>query len=203
MQKIAIFGGTFNPIHNGHIHLAKQFALLLGVKKMILIPALMPPHKQAKNLASAKDRLEMCRLAAAENLFEVSDIEIKRQDLSYTSDTLRELKQTYPDSELYFITGEDMFLTLTHWHEAQTIFELATLCAAPRSNSGLEKLLDYAKILQRYSAKTIIENIDYLPISSTMVRNAVKNGKNIAGLVPPVVADYIIENNLYLEQENE
>lgn len=203
MQKIAIFGGTFNPVHNGHIHLAKQFAQMLNAEKVLLIPSHVPPHKQAKDLASAKDRLEMCRLAAEDTLFEVSDIEIKRQGLSYTSDTLRELKQTYPDSELYLITGEDMFLTLESWHEAQAIYKLATLCAAPRSETGLQRLVDYAETLQRDGAKTVVKNIKYLPISSTMVRNAVKNGTSITGLVPPVIADYIFENNLYLEQENE
>ncbi len=203
MQKIAIFGGTFNPIHNGHIHLAKQFVQQLGADKVILIPTCVPPHKQARDLASEKDRLQMCRLAAVGNLFEVSDIEIKRQGLSYTSDTLRELKQIHPDSEFYLITGEDMFLTLESWHEPQTIFALATLCAAPRSSGGLQPLLDYARVLQGSGAKTIIKNIEYLAVSSTMVRDAVKKGKSIAGLVPPKVMDYIAENKLYLEQGNE
>lgn len=203
MQKIAIFGGTFNPIHNGHIHLAKQFALQLGVDKVILIPTCVPPHKQAPDLASAQDRLAMCVLAAAEDLFEVSDIEMKRSGPSYTADTLRELKLTYPDSEFYLITGEDMFLTLERWHKSQTIFDLAVLCAAPRSSDGLEKLREYAGMMQQHGAKTNIQNIEYLPISSTMVRDAVKRGENIAGLVPTLVADYIAENKLYLGQDNE
>lgn len=201
MQKIAIFGGTFNPIHNGHIHLAKQFALQLGADKVILIPTYVPPHKQKLALAPAMDRLAMCRLAAAENQFEVSDIEIKRKGLSYTADTLRELKQIYPDSEFYLITGEDMFLTLERWHESQTIFALAVLCAAPRSNGGLQSLLDYARVMQRHGAKTMIGNIEYLPVSSTMVRDAVKEKKSITRLVPTLVANYIGENKLYLGQD--
>ena len=203
MQKIAIFGGTFNPIHNGHIHLAKQFALQLGVDKVILIPTCVPPHKQAPDLASAKDRLAMCGLAATGGLFEVSDIEMKRSGPSYTADTLRELKLTYPDSEFYLITGEDMFLTLEKWYKSQTIFSLAVLCAAPRSSDGLEKLRKYAGMMQQHGAKTNIQNIEYLPISSTMVRDAVKRGESIAGLVPSLVADYIVENKLYLGQDNE
>jgi len=203
MQKIAIFGGTFNPIHNGHIHLAKQFALQLGVDKVILIPTCVPPHKRARDLASAKDRLAMCCLAAADDLFEVSDIEIKRSGPSYTADTLCEMKLIYPHSEFYLITGEDMFLTLEKWYKSQTIFELATLCAAPRSSDGIEALCDYAGIMQQHGAKTIIENIEYLPVSSTMVRNAVKRGESIVGLVPTLVADYIAENKLYLGQDNE
>jgi nicotinate-nucleotide adenylyltransferase len=201
MQKIAVFGGTFNPIHNGHIHLVKEFSKRLGFDQVLLVPSRVPPHKQAKDLASAADRLAMCRLAALEFQFEVSEIEIERRGFSYTSDTLRELKRIYPDAELYFITGEDMFLTLANWHNAKCIFSLATLCAAPRSYGGMEKLLEYSEILRRGGAKTAIENIDYLPISSTMVRVAVKQGKNLAGLVPAAVAEYIIENNLYLERK--
>ncbi len=203
MQKIAVFGGTFNPIHNGHMHLAKRFAKMIGAQRVLLIPTYQPPHKHAPNLAPGRDRLAMCRLACEGNIFEVSDIELKRRGRSYTADTLRELKKRNPDSELYLITGEDMFLTLKQWYEAETIFRLAVLCAAPRSGDGLRSLLDYAEILEREGAKTFIRNIEYLPISSTMVRNAVRDGKSISELVPPKVADYIAENKLYLEQENE
>lgn len=203
MQKIAVFGGTFNPIHNGHIHLVKQFAQRIGAEKVLLIPTYQPPHKRALNLASSKDRLQMCRLACEKSLFEVSSMELKRKGPSYTADTLLELKKIYPASELYLIMGEDMFLTLKKWYEAETIFRLAVLCAAPRSSDGLQPLLDCAADFERNGARTFIQNIEYLPISSTMVRDAVQNGKSIAGLVPPKVADYIAKNKLYLEQKNE
>ncbi|NLG93392.1 MAG: nicotinate (nicotinamide) nucleotide adenylyltransferase [Clostridiales bacterium] len=201
MQKIAVLGGTFNPIHNGHLHIARQYAQRLGVDRVLLIPTYQPPHKQAPNLAPAEDRLQMCRLAAEESkVFEACGMEICRQGKSYTSDTLRELKALYPDSELYLITGEDMFLTFEQWHEPETIFQLAVLCAAPRSPNGLAPLLRYARRLEQKGAKTVIQNIEYLPISSTMVRDAVKNGQSIAGLVPPLVAEYITKNKLYLER---
>ena len=203
MQKIAVFGGTFNPIHNGHIHLAEQFVQRIGAEKVLLIPTYQPPHKRALNLAPSKDRLQMCRLACEESIFEVSNMELKRKGPSYTADTLRELKKIYPASELYLIMGEDMFLTLKKWYEPETIFRLAVLCAAPRSSDGLQPLLDCAENFERNGARTFIQNIEYLPISSTMVRDAVQNGKNIAGLVPPKVADYIAKNKLYLEQKNE
>ncbi len=197
--KIAIFGGTFNPVHNGHIHLAMRFANLLGVEKVLLIPTKTPPHKIAVDLVSSEDRLAMCRLVSKNSIFEVSDIEVRRAGPSYTADTLKQLKLIYPDSEFYFITGEDMFLTIQSWYEPKVIYSLATLCAAPRSRDGLENLKRHAAILERYGAKTVIGNIDYLPISSTMVRDAVKQGKSITELVPAAVADYIMENNLYLE----
>jgi nicotinate-nucleotide adenylyltransferase len=197
MRKIAILGGTFNPIHNGHLHLAGCFAKLLGVQKVLLIPTYLPPHKSAPDLAPARHRLAMCR-AASGGIFEASDIEIRRRGPSYTSDTLRELKALYPDAELYLITGEDMFLTLTQWHEPETIFSLATVCAAPRSAAGLGRLLKYAQDLRRMGARTRVENIEYLPVSSTMVRRAVREGKSIARLVPVAVERYIREHHLYL-----
>lgn len=199
-MRIAVYGGTFNPIHNGHIHLAEQFARILGADKVLLIPTREPPHKIAVDLAPARDRLEMCRLASADKLFEASDVEFRRPAPSYTSDTLLELKAKYQNSEFFLITGEDMFLTIQDWHEPQTIYSLATLCAAPRSAEGLPSLLEHADFLKRSGARTVVENIEYLPISSTMVRNAVKSGKSIAGLVPPAVAEYILGNNLYLER---
>ncbi len=198
MQKIAVFGGTFNPIHNGHLHLAAGFAKALGAEKVLLIPARVPPHKAAPDLAPARDRLAMCR-AAAGGVFEASDLEIRRPGPSYTSNTLRELKALRPDAELYLITGEDMFLTLEQWHEPDVIFSLATVCAAPRSEAGCGRLLEYARALRRRGARTRVENIAYLPISSTGVREAVRRGAGIAGLVPVPVERYIREHHLYLE----
>lgn len=200
MRKIAVFGGTFNPIHNGHIHLAKRFADLLGAEKILVIPTRVPPHKRARGLASASDRLAMCRLAVEGDVrFEVSDLEVRRGGPSYTADTLRELRKRDPDAELYLITGEDMFVTLEQWHEPETIFSLATVCAAPRNSAGSTALLRCAGKLKRKGAVTRIENIAYLPISSTMVRSAVKAGKDISSYVPPAVERYIQENHLYLE----
>ncbi len=200
MRKIAVFGGTFNPIHNGHLHLAESFAEILGVQKVLLIPARVPPHKPAVDLAPAEDRLAMCR-AAAGGLFEASGIEIRRKGPSYTSDTLREIRDRCPDSELYLITGEDMFLTLEQWHEPEVIFSLATICAAPRSAAGCGRMLEYARALKEKGARAVVRNIRYIPVSSTMVRNAVRQGKSLAGLVPPAVERYIREHHLYLWSE--
>ncbi len=200
MRKIAVYGGTFNPIHNGHIHLAKQFARLLGIDRVLLIPTRVPPHKQPPDLASAQDRLAMCRLASQDEIFEVSDLEIRREGPSYTAETLMKLKKENPSSEFYLITGEDMFVTIQSWYKPQIIYSLAILCAAPRSTQGLQSLQNHARRLERMGARTMIKDIDYLPISSTMVRRAVQNGESISGLVPPAVEDYIRKNNLYLER---
>lgn len=197
--KIAVFGGTFNPIHSGHIHLARRFADLLGAERVLFIPTSLPPHKTAPDLAPAGDRLAMCRLAAeSDSRFRVSDLEIRRGGSSYTSETLEELHGLAPDAQLFLITGEDMFVTLEQWHEPETIYRLATVCAAPRSPEGTAALLRYAEQIGRKGAKTRIENIDYLPVSSTMIREAVKAGKDISSFVPASVEHYIRQKRLYL-----
>ena len=177
MNRIAIFGGTFNPIHNGHLHIAQQFQKQLRAQRVLFIPTFVPPHKRAPDLAPAEDRLEMCRLACEGTLFEVSDLEIRRGGPSYTAETLLALKREYPDADV--------------------IYSLATICAAPRSTDGLKKLRVYAEKLARHGAKVILQNIDYLPVSSTMVREAVRQGRTIDALVPAKVARYIRENGLY------
>jgi nicotinate-nucleotide adenylyltransferase len=200
MQKIAVFGGTFNPIHNGHIHLAKRFAEILDADLVLLIPTNVPPHKQAPDLACASDRLAMCSLAAeSDGLFRVSDLEIRRGGSSYTSDTLCQLRELYPGSPLFLITGEDMFVTLEQWHNTGMIYRLATVCAAPRSPDGMTMLQQYAEKLKKKGARTRIENISYLPVSSTMVREAVKAGRSISSFVPAAVEQYIMKKNLYRE----
>lgn len=197
MKRIAILGGTFNPIHNGHLHLARQFASLLEAEQVLFIPTSVPPHKAAPDLAEAEDRVAMCRLACEGMPYEVSDLEICRGGPSYTSETLAALKRRYPGYELCFIVGEDMFLTLDRWREPERIYALATICAAPRSACGLARLEQYAKKIAASGAKTILANIAFLPVSSTMVREAVRDGKDIRGLVPAGVATYIKKKGLY------
>ena len=206
MNRIAIFGGTFNPIHNGHLHIAQQFQKQLRAQRVLFIPTFVPPHKRAPDLAPAEDRLEMCRLACEGTPFEVSDLEIRRGGPSYTAPDVRTevetalmqtIRREYPDAELCFLTGEDMFLTLETWYKPDVIYSLATICAAPRSTDGLEKLRAYAEKLARHGAKVILQNIDYLPVSSTMVREAVRQNRAIDALVPAEVARYIRENGLY------
>lgn len=197
MRKLAVLGGTFNPIHNGHLHLIREFVRRIGADRVLVVPTGTPPHKSPTDLAPAADRLAMCRLAGRDGLFGVSDMEIRRCGPSYTSDTLRTVHRIHPEAEIYFLMGEDMFLTLKDWHEPEKIFSLATLCAAPRSRSGAADLARYAASLRKMGAKTKIFAIDYLPVSSTLVRRAVRTGRSIAEYVPPQVADYIHTHHLY------
>lgn len=201
MERIAVFGGTFNPVHNGHLHIAQQYAEFLKIHRFLFIPASIPPHKQAVDLASAEDRLAMCRLACEPAGFEVSNLEIRRGGTSYTADTLLQLKKRYPNSTLYLLMGEDMFLTVERWHKAEQIFKRCTLCAAPRSENGLDSMRRHAESLEALGANVILYNIEYLPVSSTMVRQAVKDGKSITPFVPSRVAEYIQAKKLYRAYE--
>lgn len=198
MRKTGIYGGTFNPIHNGHIHLAEQFMQSLKLDRVLLIPANVPPHKRVPDLAPAEQRAAMCRLALPGKAFEVSNVEIRRRGKSYTAETLRELKQRSPEDALYLLMGEDMFLTVQDWYKPEVIYSLAVLCAAPRSGDGMPGLVKQAETLKRAGARSLLCSIEYLPVSSTMVRQAVKNGESIENMVPPAVAAYIRKNKLYL-----
>ncbi len=201
MDKLLIYGGTFNPIHYGHLHLVKNFAEVIGAQQVILMPAKTPPHKAVKHLVSAQHRLEMCRLAVQGTGWQVSDLEICRSTPSYTADTLAQLSALYPHTKLYFLTGEDMFLTLLSWYEPERILHYATICAAPRSTDGLARMVACAWRIRLAGGHTLVWNIPYLPISSTQVRAAVRDGQSISQMVPPAVESYIRQNSLYEESD--
>jgi len=199
MERIGVLGGTFNPVHTGHINLAREFCARLGLSRVLLIPTQSPPHKQVEGLVPAGMRLAMCALAAAgEPLLEVSDIEIVRGGTSYTADTLMALSAAFPGAELYLLMGADMFLTLENWRNIKDIARLADLCAAGRGEEGVKDLELYAKKLESlYGARCHIENIPVLEVSSTMIRALVAQGEDASGLLPGGVFSYIIAHGLY------
>lgn len=197
-QRLGLFGGSFDPIHNGHIALARAFAERLGLDRVLLMPTAAPPHKIRPEMAPAADRLRMCALAAqAEPLLAVSDLELRRGGASFTADTLDELRAEYPGSEWALITGADMFLTIGTWYRYPAIAAHALLCAAPRGAVTLAALRDHAARLEAKGARCAVEDIPVLDISSTMVRAAVRRGEPIDALVPAAVAAYIRERRLY------
>ena len=156
-KKIAMFGGSFNPIHNAHINLATAFIKKLKLDKLLLIPTAEPPHKSDSEMVSAEHRLNMCRLASEDiKKIEVSDIEIKREGKSYTVDTLKQLREMYPESELYLITGADMFMTLDEWKNPEEIFSLAAICTVPRNDDDIKNLEEKEKKYREMGAQTVI-----------------------------------------------
>ncbi|MCH5352753.1 MAG: nicotinate (nicotinamide) nucleotide adenylyltransferase [Acutalibacter sp.] len=204
-MKIGIYGGTFNPIHLGHLHILQEFIRRLKLSKVLLIPTHVPPHKQSHNLASGEERVTMCKIAAAEiteATVEVSTIELEREGKSYTAETLQELTRQYPHDEFYLLMGEDMFLTIHQWYQPETIFSLATVCGSPRSEDGLQKLYRQRDFLEKeYGARCIVEDISYFPASSTEVRELARRGESLSHLVPGAVENYIKAHGLYGESD--
>jgi len=198
MQNLAIFGGSFNPVHNGHLTLAKNFTNRLQADKTLIIPSNTPPHKSADELASAAARLEMCRLAVSGLPgFEVSDIEINRQGRSYTVDTLRQLRGIYPCSRLFLIVGADMLLTLHLWKDYRDILDMAVVCAAPRNRQLADQLFEYAKTRLPKTAQVIIESFPPVIVSSTEIRERIKKDLDVSHMLPTKVQEYIECSGLY------
>lgn len=198
-MRTGVYGGTFNPIHRGHIHILGEFMARLSLDRALLIPDGTPPHKQAGDLAPAEHRLAMCRLAAEElpGRVEVSDVELLRPGRSFTSDTLAQLNGLYPGEELFLLMGEDMFLTVDRWHEAGEIFRRAVLCASPRSPQGLARLLEKSRELEALGARCRVEDIPFWDVSSTRVRELAAKGEDVSGLVPGAVAAYMEKHRIY------
>ena len=199
MSRIGVFGGTFNPIHNGHVLLCEYCKRELSLDKVLLIPDNTPPHKISPDLASGSDRLQMCRLASKElPWLEVSDIELKREGKSYTYETLASLKELYPSDELFLITGADMFLTLHQWKNPEIIFNCASLIAVPRDSSDKEKLAEfYHQVIEPMGARAYILPEPVMEVSSTFIRDHIGNKAALEALLSPAVYEYICKRGLY------
>ncbi len=187
-MKIGILGGTFNPVHIGHLILAEEAREKLGLEKVIFVPANLPPHKDNGNIAEAGARLKMLRLATKGNkYFGVSDAEIKRQGRSYTIDTIREFKEKYPQDELYFIIGSDLLKYLEEWKDLNEINKMVKFIAATRPGYPLEKIPAYIQTL----------GIRAVDISGFEVRRCIKEDKSFRYLVPEAVFNFINKKRLY------
>lgn len=198
MEKIGIFGGTFNPIHNGHLHLIRACCTAFSFDRVLLIPAGIPPHKAAEDLAGDEHRLAMCRLAVADDpLISVSDIELHRQGKSYTFDTLTQLKREYPQAEFYLIMGSDMFLTFRSWFRGKEMLQMVTLVTAAREKGQLKKLTAEKKRMEQLGARAFVLDIPVLALSSTTVRERLKKGLDVGDVLDKRVLGYIREHDLY------
>lgn len=200
-MKIGIYGGSFDPVHNGHISAAKTYMEELCLDKVIIVPAYCPPHKKGLALTPSEHRLNMCRLAF-ESLpgFEVSDIEIQREDEGYMADTVAQLRELCPGDELVLLMGGDMLLTFRQWHDWQRIIDIAAIAAAPRDWDSDSEMEAEAAVLRSYGARVRIVPIDVKEISSTMVREAVRRADDISSMVPENVAEYIWSHYLYYNE---
>lgn len=199
MSRIGILGGTFNPIHNGHIQMAEYSHKAAELDKVILMPTFVPPHKESANLVSCEHRLNMCRLACLNLPYaEVSDFEIKLEGKSYTYRTLELLKSQNKNDEFFFIVGADMFLSMQNWKNPEIIFELATVIAIPRDEDSVSQLSNhYENVLKKMGAKAIVLKDSVLTVSSTYIRDNIDNQSALQSLIDSRVYNYIKENNLY------
>ena len=198
-MRVGIYGGTFSPVHNGHVAAATAFMEQMWLDILYVIPTGVTPHKDMKGNATAADRLEMCRLAfeGVEGVI-VSDLEMRREGKSYTVDTLRELYD--PEGRLFLLMGTDMLMTLDQWREPDEIFRLCYPVYVRRENDGeldqaiVEKIASYQKKYGKVVRRIVTPAIE---LSSTDVRAAVAEGFPIEGAVPSAVAAYIREHGLY------
>lgn len=196
MKKIAIYGGSFDPPHKGHKLLAENLASVCGAEKVIIIPTALSPFKNSSS-ATAEDRLNMCKLFFKEDLFQISDIEIKRGGKSYTVDTLTQIKEENPDAELFLFMGDDMLLSFDKWYCYQEILRLATIVCACRTENleELQNMKSFVKNVLKAEERVIICESVPFEISSTEIRSSLKDGVN-KGLSEEIY-NYIAAKGLY------
>lgn len=197
-KKLGILGGTFDPIHNGHIYLANAAYSALELDEVLLIPAYVAPHKVGLDFAPARDRYIMALLATEGTPYlKVSDIEINRTGVSYTYDTIVELQKLFPDYEMYFIVGGDTVPQLPSWHNIEQLLKMVTFVVVGRPG--------YDNVIQQAAAKLgpiVYDKVKMLAtkefsVSSTEIRNRIRQRRSLIGLVPDIVQEYIYVNGLY------
>ncbi len=201
-----IFGGSFDPVHNGHVNIVRQTAAELEADEVIVIPTGISPFKKDMKRvpASGSDRLAMCRLAFEDMPFvTVSDYEISRGSVSYTVDTVKFFRRLYPDDTLFLLIGSDMLLSFDRWRNYKEILADCVLCAASRANGqkDIDALDKKAAELSPYG-KVILVKTEPFEISSTEIREKIMKNQDIACYMPRNVVKYIMEKNIYSERGN-
>ena len=198
-MRIGIYGGAFNPVHNGHLHLAAYFCTACHLQQLLFVPTARPPHRSDDGFAPAADRIAMLRLATAQRSdWTVSTVELELPGKSYTYDTVCALEQQYPGAELYLLVGADQFLHFDSWYKADQLLQKVTLLGAPRQDETQRRQMETALSSKLFAgARVQVAAMQALPMSSSAVRQRVRDGRSIANDVPAAVADYIQEKGLY------
>jgi nicotinate-nucleotide adenylyltransferase len=210
---IGIYGGTFNPIHFGHLRTAEEICERFQMKEIIFIPSSNPPHKDQKDIIAPLHRLKMTTLGATGNpRFSVSELELQRPGKSYSIDTVRELRHLSPDDQFGFVLGMDAFLEITTWHRYEEIFTecdfiVTTRPGTPKMSCAqaipavardqFKKKKDGREFINDAGKKIIFTEVTGLNISATAIRAMVREGRSIRYLMPRRVMEYIAEHGLY------
>lgn len=213
-EKIGLFGGTFDPIHLGHLRAAEEIREILGLDRVSFIPSAIPPHK-AGRVTPPAHRLEMLRLAVGPNpRFDVEDYEIERNTTSYTIETLRHLTSVRPGAEFYFIVGTELFSSIDAWKNYEELFTLSNFAVMTRPGYpgedepalplALKPIFSYhnkedkvISYINKHSKLIAFTRFLGLEISSTEIRNYINGGMSVRYLVPDAVSEYISSHNLY------
>lgn len=202
-KRIGILGGTFNPVHMGHLYLAEHARVEMELDMIMFIPTGMPYMKNTNDILPSHTRMRMLEMSISSNpYFITSDIEIKREGNTYTFETLEELHQLYPNAEFFFIVGADCLFSIERWYQPGRIFDNCVLLAANRNDVPQNELLDKKQFLEKqFHARVVLLDVPQIDISSTKVRENVCMGKSIRYMVTDEVHDYILQNNYYQEVE--
>jgi nicotinate-nucleotide adenylyltransferase len=198
VRRLGIMGGTFDPPHYGHLFAALEAAHVLALERVLFIPTAQPPHKVGEPVTPMEHRAAMIGLAIADNpLFDLSTIELERGGLSYTIQTARELHRRHPDAELHFIVGMDSLAELPTWYQPAAILEIAWLAAVSRSGVESVDLSWLETQVPGAQSRVRIIPMPGLDISSTDLRDRIRDDRPLRYLVPDPVVDYVAEHALY------
>lgn len=196
-MRIGIFGGSFNPPHLGHMHLAESVHAALCLDEVWLVPTGISPHRSMEAYASPEDRLAMCRLAAeGYPWMRVIDYELRQNAVSYTCNTVKYFKETHPEDTFFLLVGGDMLSYFRKWYKWQEILETAALAAIARESEEYEALQAEAECLRQYGEIHLL-NVESFAVSSTKIREMVRKCQNYSCYLPEKIVQYITMRNLY------
>ncbi len=198
-QKIGIMGGTFNPIHYGHLLLGEYAREQFELDKVLYMPSKKPPHKDLEKIVSDYHRIQMIQLAIADNpYFELSTLELERAGITYTVDTVSYLREQYPENEYYFIIGADSLFQFETWKNPEQILRLVHVLVATRDGiifSKMEKQIEYLR--KKYQGDIVLIKFFTMDISSSIIRGRCRKNQSVRYLLPSEVEKYISNNRLY------
>jgi nicotinate-nucleotide adenylyltransferase len=199
-RRIGVLGGTFDPVHNGHLYVADALRAALGLERVVWVPAGLPPHKTGQIVSQDRDRLAMLEQALAGSATdEIDTIDIDRTGPSYTADTLESLAERFSPARLFFLMGEDSLRDLPTWHDPERLLRFAELAVAARPgvDADLESVARQVPAVRR---RVHLVPTEEIPISSSEIRQRVRENRSILGLVPAAVEAYIRNHGLYIQR---